>query len=216
VPKKPTPPQPEVYGTYTPYVPPAKPVQPIVRPASPAEPVDVPPDPNTLPGFTASEIQGPAALNGATANAAVEESNPNSLLNFYRHLIALHHDNGSLRNGSETLFDRDAVNALAWVRRAPAGSRTSASVVVAANLSDRPVYLSLAEEFTEMHIRGGTLRPLLTASAGENVSGIIPLQSAERLVLQPYSVFLGELYHSGAEEPGAASGRRTKRRSRRH
>lgn len=208
--KKPAPADPNVYGAFVPYVAP-KPA-PVVKPVDPNVPVAV--DPDTLPGFSTVEAKASAALNAKTTNAASEDADPASLLNFYRHLIALHHDNGSIRNGTETIFDRDAVGALLWVRRAPAGSRTAASVVVAANLSDRPVYLSLGSELEELGMRGGTLRALLMARDGEKPGDVVPLQSTDKLSLQPHSVFLGEIYHAGAEDaaPVRRSGRRHRRR----
>jgi len=118
-------------------------------------------DPNTLPGFTVGTLDAAlTSANGAAANAAVEQADPKSLLNLYRQMIVLHHDNATVRNGAETVLDYDAVDALVWVRHAPASSRTSASVVAACNLSDRPVVLG---DFGGLRLRG--LRSLLNPEA---------------------------------------------------
>jgi hypothetical protein len=132
------------------------------------EPVAI--DPNTLPGFTAGTLDAAlAAANGATANVATEQDDPKSLLNLYRQLIQLHHDNATVRNGAETVLDYDAENALVWVRRTPANSRTSANVVVACNLSDKPVTLG---DVGTLHVRG--LRSLLSAEPGGDLLTVAP------------------------------------------
>ena len=134
-------------------------------------------DPNTLPGFTAGTLDAAlTSANGATANAAVEQAEPKSLLNLYRQMIQLHHDNATVRNGPETVLDYDAVDALVWVRKAPASSRTSASVVAACNLSDRPVVLG---DFGGLRLRG--LRSLLS-----------PEPEGALLTVAPGAVMVGE------------------------
>ena len=96
----------------------------------------------TLPGFTAGNFDAAlAAANGTTANVAIETYEKGSLLNLYKQLIRLHHDNATVRSGAQTVLNHDAQGALVWVRHAPASSRTSTTVVVACNLSDKPVVL---------------------------------------------------------------------------
>jgi glycosidase len=92
-------------------------------------------DPDSFPGFSGGTPDAALiAANGATANVAVEEQDAGSLLSLYRQLIRLHHDNPTVRNGTQTLLDHDAENVVSWVRRAPAGVRTSASVVFVGRL----------------------------------------------------------------------------------
>ena len=144
------------------YIPPLRknlfppPPMPVVVESDEVVPVLI--DPDTLQGFTAGTLDAAlAAANGATANVAMEQADPRSLLNLYRQLIELHHDNATVRNGAESLLDYDAVDALVWVRRAPASSRTSANVVAACNLSDKPVALG---DLGGVRVRG--LRSLLS------------------------------------------------------
>ena len=111
-----------------------------------------------------------------------------SLLNFYRKLGQLHHGSATLRNGAMQLLDRDDDQALLWIRRAPGNARTSSSIVVACNLGPKPIVLSVRDDLERLHLRAGALRPLL-ASWTENPNA----QSADRIELPPYSVFLGEL-----------------------
>ena len=148
-PPKVEPPAPEpekksAYAGFQPFVRPLPkdffkpPVMPVVVESFEPPPVDV----AALPGFTAGDFDASlAAANGATANVALETEDAGSLLNLYKQLIELHHDNATVRSGSQVVLDRDAEDALVWVRRAPASSRTSTTVVVGCNLSGTPVGL---------------------------------------------------------------------------
>lgn len=141
---KPVPPPNAGYATFLPWIKPLPrdffppPVMPVVEESDQPTPVDV----AALPGFTAGNFDAAwAAPNGATANVVTETYEPGSLLNLYKQLIRLHHGNATVRSGAQTILNRDDLGALVWVRRAPASSRTSTTVVVACNLSDRPVVL---------------------------------------------------------------------------
>ncbi len=142
--EKPAPPPTSQYKTFLPWVKPLPrnlfppPVMPVVEESDKPTPVD----PRLLPGFTAGEVD--AAMespNGARANVALETYEDGSLLNLYKQLITLHHDNATVRSGAQQVLDYDALGALVWVRRAPASSRTSTTVVAACNLSNAPLVL---------------------------------------------------------------------------
>ena len=188
-------PKEEVYGTYHPYVPRApsamigtKPHMPSVELNTESAPPRV--DPDTLPGFSTKALTTSDNLADRMYNVAVEDQNPDSLLNFYRRVLELHSSNATLRTGSVSFFNHDAEGALVWMRRAPAGARTVASVVVACNLTDHPIELSLDDDLAHLHIAGGTIRPLLTSLHVDHIA-----QSTRYLRLSPHSVYVGELYH---------------------
>jgi hypothetical protein len=133
------------YTAFLPYVKPLPknlfppPVMPMVEESDEPAPVEL----ALLPGFTAGNLDTSLeAPNGATANVVAETYEPGSLLNLYKQLIRLHQDNATVRSGAQTVLNRDDLGALVWVRRAPANSRTSTTVVAACNLSDKPVVLS--------------------------------------------------------------------------
>ncbi len=202
------------FGAYHPYQPPPRGLSgPMPAPPKVTADANVPlalPDPDSLPGFTAGTLPV-AATNGATLNVTTEDRDPKSLLNAYRQLIGLHHDNPTLRNGTQFIVNRDADGALVWLRGAPPGSRTAANVVVAANLTDKPVVLDLDDEISTLGMHPGALRPLFMYS-----NGALTGETTEHLTLPPHAVFLGEIHHAGmAADPGAADhrgGRRTRRR----
>jgi hypothetical protein len=132
---------------FQPFIPPPRkdllppPKMPLIVVSDDPQPAVV--DMSLLPGFTAGTLdESLAAGNGATANVAMEQSEPKSLLNFYRQLIQLHHDNAAMRNGTQTFADHDVEDALVWTRRARAGARTSGGIVVICNLSAKTLALS--------------------------------------------------------------------------
>jgi hypothetical protein len=132
------------YKTFLPYIRPLPknffppPVMPVVEETDMPTSADI----ARMPGFTAGTLNAElSAANGAMANVVSETYEPGSLLNLYKQLIRLHHDNATVRSGAQTVLNHDAQGALVWVRHAPASSRTSTTVVVACNLSDKPVVL---------------------------------------------------------------------------
>ncbi len=184
------------FGAYHPYQPPPRGLAGSApAPVRVAPDLNVPetlPDADALPGFTAATVP-PSPANAARLNVTTEDRDPRSLLNAYRQLIAEHHGNPTLRNGTQYVLNRDAEGALVWVRRAPAGSRTAANVVAVANLSDRPVTLSLDSDLESQGMRAGALRTLFSSVPGATTG-----ETTERLALPPHAAFLGEIFHSGA------------------
>lgn len=197
-----------VYGAYTPYVPPPSPKALGGVPAMPsvtvvAGSVPEPVDPNSLPGFTAGHLPARGlAPNGAVANVAVESGEDQSLLTFYRRLAELRHGYATLRSGSLAMLDSQTPNLLAWVRRPPAGARTVASVLVACNLSDHAVTVSVDPELDRLHVAPGSMRPLLASASADNRS-----QNTDHLTIAPWGVYIGEIT-TELPRPSMARGRR--------
>jgi hypothetical protein len=185
----------EVYGAYHPYVPPPPSSMVGKQPHLPSvalntESAPPPVDPDTLPGFSTRPVSSAANAGDAKANVATQDNDRESLLNFYRRVLELHSGNATLRTGSVSFLNHDSEGALVWLRRAPAGARTVASVIVACNLTDHPIEISLDTDLAHLHIAGGTLRPLLTSLHVDHIA-----QSTGYLRLSPHSVYVGELYH---------------------
>ena len=187
----------DVYGTFKPYVATPKPIvlpkppneEPASAMTSTAGPVAPPADPDALPGFTSGTLPQPLPADAAKLNVATEDTDPNSLLNLYRRLIELHHDNPTMRNGQEILLDYDDLGAVVWIRQPIFGSR-STGIIAVCNLSGAPLHLSLDQELKQHRIQTGTLRNLLS-----NTATPLSVQSTNNLTLPAYGVFLGELYH---------------------
>lgn len=185
---KPTPPpqREDVYTSFVPYVPP--PTKPKPRPIDPrtGEPSA---DPNSLMGFTSGKLPAEASLGHESLNVAVEDLNPDSLLNFYRRLSQLHRGSPALQTGSISVLDHNADNALVWVRQAPAGVRETGTVIIACNLSAKSTTLSLQSDIERLHLRPGGLRMLVVSDKAN-----MRFQTTQQLILAPWSVFIGELH----------------------
>jgi alpha-glucosidase len=185
---KPTPPprREDVYSAFVPYVPP--PTKPKPKPIN--RNTGEPYDPTLLPGFTSGALPAQSsAPNHASVNVAVEDENPDSLLNFYRKLSQLHRGNPALRTGTTSVLFHNADNALVWVRQAPLGTRTTGTVIIACNLSAKSTTLSLKNDLEHAHLRSGGLRMLLTSDKAN-----LRFQTTDQVVLAPWSVFIGELH----------------------
>lgn len=181
-----------VYGPYRPYVPPAPRSIVGARPQLPKVTLnteDAPPpvDPDTLPGFSTRPTRDPNNEE-KKINVAVEDDNPDSLLNFYRRVLELHSGNATLRTGSVSFLNHDSEGALVWLRRAPAGARTVASVVVICNMTDHPVDISLATDLAHLHIASRYVRPMLTSRHVDHVA-----QPVGHVRVSANSVYIGEL-----------------------
>ncbi len=180
------------YGAYHPYVRPPAPGLTGPAPSAPRSSVDlnlptVPPDPNTLPGFSEGRLPV-SPTDGERINVATEDHDPGSVLNAYRHLVALHHGNATLRQGSEAVLNRDAQGTVVWLHRAPANGAGAGDVVGAVNLTGGAVTLDLDADLRNSGSHGGALRPLFTWSK-EPLTG----ERTNALRLPPHAVFLGEI-----------------------
>jgi len=123
----------------------------------------------------------------APMSVAAGESNPASLLNWYRQLSAMMHSNRTISSGSMITLNHDDQNVLGWVRKPQAVSYNNPPIVILENLSDQPVQLSLKADIQKLHLRGSFLRTLLRS---DNVMGAMHL---EGMTLAPHAVFIGEL-----------------------
>jgi alpha-glucosidase len=170
----------DVYGPYVPYVAPED---------RPSPPPAAKPDMNTLPGFTTGKLPLNADAGASTWNMAAEDADPNSLLNFYRKLSQLHHDNPAFREGSGYTLNDDAEGVLLWVLTAPATARSGATVIAACNLTGKRVAVPLRSDFGRRSLRVGELRPLITSAAVNAQAD----QTTQAILLAPWSVFVGEL-----------------------
>ena len=118
---------------------------------------------------------------------AAEEADGSSLLNWYRRLIDLHHGNPALRSGTSDFLNHDSENALVWVSRKGAATPLSPAIVIACNLSAKPITLNLEKDMLGLHLRGNFLRTIVRSSEG--MGG----QSLNAVTLPAYGVYIGEL-----------------------
>jgi hypothetical protein len=154
-------------------------------------------------GFTTGVPWIEMGRNATTANVALEDPDVDSLLNWYRRLIALRHANGAIRSGLLDVVAGSNPDVVAWVRRPAAAGGSASSVLVVCNVSDRRQVLSLGAELQRMGQRtGGSSagRMLHTLASSSEQAGVLDGKGAERglvsvnnLELPPYGVYVGEL-----------------------
>lgn len=119
---------------------------------------------------------------------AAEESDPDSLLSWYRTLIALHHSNATIGSATTTIvLNHDDQNVLAWIRKPQAPNYKNPPVVIICNLSAQPVHLSLKDDMQKLHLKGSFLRTILRSDGG---MGPMTLDS---MTLAPFAVYIGGL-----------------------
>jgi alpha-glucosidase len=149
-------------------------------PASPTIAWEAPPPP---PEGT------PAPPEPATAlpNAALEDADPKSLLNWYRQLSSLHHSNSTINSGEYLTINRDDQNVLIMIRKPKVVSPTSPVLVILCNLSGQPAHLSIKTDTMKLHLRGSFLRTVLRS---DNGMGTMHLES---MALAPYAAYIGAM-----------------------
>lgn len=137
----------------------------------------------------------PAPAKGKTApppdpanpNVALQDADPQSLLNWYRQLSALHHSNPTINAGANITLNHDDQNVLTWVRKPQAVTPISPAIVVICNLSAQPAQLSLKADMQRLHLKGSFLRAIVRS---DNATGPMHLES---MTIPPYGVYIGEL-----------------------
>lgn len=121
-------------------------------------------------------------------SVAAQENNPDSLLSWYRRLIALHHSNATISSAPTTItLDHDSENVLVWIRKPQATTYKNPPVVIVCNLSAQPVHLSLQGDMKKLHLRGNFLRTILRSD-----NGMGPM-SLDSMTLAPFGVYIGGL-----------------------
>ena len=114
-------------------------------------------------------------------NVDAEKRDPESIFNFYQHVIALRNNVPALRNGEYVAVNRGDQNVLAYLRKDPA---CGDSVLVALNMSSQPRRLKF--QLSGFGITGPEARVLLAApgQAGSEVK-------LDQVMLAPFAVFIG-------------------------
>jgi glycosidase len=139
--------------------------------------------------------------NAMTANVGLEDVDAASLLNWYRRLSALHHENPALRVGTTDLIAESNPDIVAWVRRPREAGSLTPPVVVVCNLTGRSLLVSVAADLRRagvqpaspmMHTLASTT---LTTQLKDPISGPVSMNA---IALPPYGVYIGEL----ARQPG--------------
>lgn len=110
-------------------------------------------------GFSsAAKTWLPVPPSAAQYNVAEESKEPNSIFNFYKHLIALRRELSALHDGSYVAVNRDDQNVLAYLRTSSNGSDP---VLVVLNMSAAPQAVNFS--LNGFGVNGHSLHVLLAA-----------------------------------------------------
>jgi alpha-glucosidase len=131
-------------------------------------------------GFTQGIPWLPIPTSYQTHNVESEKKDPNSILNFYKNLLALRHTNKALLDGSYIALNQDDPNVYSYLRR-----YKGQGVIVVLNMSDsqQKVSFNLSKQGFGSKL-AKTLLATNKASGSQELSGI---------VLEPYTVYIGEV-----------------------
>ena len=132
-------------------------------------------------GFTTVKPWLPVPDSYHTHNVASELKDPNSILNFYKHVLALRHTNPELREGRYVPLNQSDNNVLSYLR-----SYQGKAVLVVLNMSasaQKPSFNLAAQGFTKPHVS-----TLLATSAR-----LLSDSKTVETELQPFGVYIAEV-----------------------
>jgi alpha-glucosidase len=130
-------------------------------------------------GFTRSTPWLPVPPSSTTHNVASESKDADSVLQFYKHLLALRHQNRALLDGDYIPLNPDDPNVLSYLRR-----YQDEAVLVVLNMSANPqkIHLDLGPQGFP---RAKAKALLSTTGAGES--------AIAALALAPFAVYIAEI-----------------------
>jgi alpha-glucosidase len=132
-------------------------------------------------GFSQTTPWLPVPASYRTHNVESELQDPDSILNFYRHVLALRHQDPAMRDGQYVPLNESDPNVLSYLRR-----YKGEAVLVVLNMSGsaRKVSFDLAPQ----GIAGNRATTMLTTLAGHPVE-----VSLSGISLEPFAVYIGKV-----------------------
>jgi len=131
-------------------------------------------------GFSAAKPWLPVPASYKTHNVASELEDPNSVLQFYRHLLALRRHEPALLNGDYVALNQDDPNVLSYVRR-----YKNEAVVVALNMSATVQQISF--NLSGEGFSAAQATTLLTTSSPQ------PGGRLDHIALEPFAVYMARV-----------------------
>jgi alpha-glucosidase len=132
-------------------------------------------------GFTSATPWLPVPASYATHNVATEQDNPDSVLQFYEHLLALRHRNQALLDGSYVALNRDDPEVLSYLRE-----YKDKVVLVVLNMSATGQQASF--DLTAQGFSGHSITTLLTTATHKKEE-----TTTNEMHLEPFEVYIGTL-----------------------
>jgi alpha-glucosidase len=129
-------------------------------------------------GFTRGVPWLPIPPSYKTVNVAAELKDPSSILNTYKNLLALRHQNRALLDGDYVALNENDANVLSYLRR-----YKNEAVLVVLNMSAQPQDVGF--DLALQGFPAKSAQTLLTTSARSKES------SLSHLSLEPFAVYIG-------------------------
>ena len=130
-------------------------------------------------GFSTAKPWLPVPDSYKTHNVAAEEKDPDSILNFYRKLLALRHTDQALLDGEYVALNEDDANVLSYLRR-----YKNEAVLVVLNMSGSPQHVSF--DLGGKGFGGAKLTTLLTTLKN-------PPGGLSEVGMEPFGVYIAKL-----------------------
>ena len=131
-------------------------------------------------GFTQGIPWLPVPMTYETHNVASEQKDPNSILMFYKNLLALRHSNKALLDGEYIALNQDDANVYSYLRR-----YKGQAVLVVLNMSDGEQKVSF--DLSKQGFGNAEAKTLLSTTGGGAT------QKLAGMSLPPYTVYIGEV-----------------------
>jgi alpha-glucosidase len=131
-------------------------------------------------GFTTGTPWLPVPSSVAAHNVESELNDPNSILQFYRQLLQLHHQNAALRDGDYVALNQNDPDVLAYLRR----------------YKDEAVLVVLNMSATTQHVSFNLAAEGISSSKGKTLlttSIYAPNHQLDRLTLEPFAVYIAQV-----------------------
>ena len=148
----------------------------------------------TNAGFSSAKPWLPVAPNYATRNVQTELKAPDSVLNFYKRVLALRRDEPALKYGDYTPLNTGDANVFSYAR-----TYKGEAVVVALNMSAQPQTVKL--DLAAQGFAGGSSSATALLATGD--SGPATGSSLTAVKLAPFSVYIAKV--SGSAKPAPAT-----------
>ncbi|HEX6505482.1 MAG TPA: alpha-glucosidase [Terriglobales bacterium] len=137
-------------------------------------------DDTTNAGFSKATPWLPVPESYKTHNVEAESKDPNSILEFYRHALALHHQNRALLDGEYIPLNQDDPNVLSYLRK-----YRNQAVLVVLNMSNEPQKASF--DLAPQGFSPAKAKTLLTANMSKSPSDL------SQVSLEPFGVYIAEI-----------------------
>jgi alpha-glucosidase len=132
-------------------------------------------------GFSETKPWLPVPSSYKTHNVATELENSDSILNFYKRVLALRHENSALREGDYIALNENDPNVLSYLRR-----YKDEAVLVVLNMSASSQKVSF--DLTSQGLKASKATTVLTTGKANRQSA-----SLRSVSLEPFEVYIGKI-----------------------